>query len=79
MARTAAEQAIGVGFVTVSTAATYLGVSRSKVYWMMTAGELPYAKFGRSRRIPRDGLMNLARRCLVARAAGRPVDPREAS
>jgi excisionase family DNA binding protein len=36
---------------TVAGVARHLAVSRSKVYAMMDAGELPFVKFGRSRRI----------------------------
>ena len=46
-------------------AARFLGVSRSKVYAMMDAGELTYAKFGRSRRVPRRALLELAEKSLV--------------
>jgi excisionase family DNA binding protein len=53
------------GFADVPEAARFLKVSRSKVYMMMDNKELPYAKFGRSRRIPRKALMEYARSCLV--------------
>ena len=36
---------------TIAAVATHLAVSRSKVYTMMGAGELPFIKLGRSRRI----------------------------
>ncbi|MFD7978821.1 helix-turn-helix domain-containing protein [Streptomyces sp. NPDC059071] len=36
---------------TVKDAAEYLSFSRSTVYELMAAGELPYVKVGRSRRI----------------------------
>jgi excisionase family DNA binding protein len=55
-------------FVRVSEAAAHLGISRSKLYQMMDAGELVYAKFGKSRRIPREALEELARRALVVRS-----------
>ena len=35
----------------VADAAQFLALSRSKLYAMMDAGELPYVKIGRSRRI----------------------------
>jgi excisionase family DNA binding protein len=56
---------IGDGFATVPEAARFLGLSRAKVYQMMETRRLAYAKFGRSRRIPRRALHELARNCLV--------------
>jgi excisionase family DNA binding protein len=35
----------------VTKVAAFLSLSRSKVYAMMDAGELPFVKFGKSRRI----------------------------
>ena len=35
----------------VSAVAKFLNISRSKVYTMMDAGQLPYVKLGKSRRI----------------------------
>jgi excisionase family DNA binding protein len=52
------------GFIPVIEAARFLGLSRAKVYQMMDSGELRYAKFGRSRRIPRRALMELAERSI---------------
>lgn len=56
---------IADGFVEVVDAAKFLGVSRSKVYTLMDSAELVYAKFGRSRRIPKRALLEYAERCLV--------------
>jgi excisionase family DNA binding protein len=56
---------IGEGFVGVAEAARFLGLSRSKLYDLMDSGEIVYAKFGRSRRVPRKALLDLARRSLV--------------
>ena len=53
------------GFIPVAEAARFLGLSRAKLYQMMDAQELSYAKFGRSRRIPRRALREYAERCLV--------------
>lgn len=50
------------GLVTVAEAAGFLGVSKSMVYLLMERGELPYAKFGRARRVPRRGLVAIASR-----------------
>jgi excisionase family DNA binding protein len=56
---------VGDGFATVPEAARFLGLSRAKLYQMMDTRQLAYAKFGRSRRIPRRALHELARSCLV--------------
>jgi excisionase family DNA binding protein len=53
------------GFVDVPYAATFLKLSRGKVYGLMDAGQLRYAKFGRSRRIPRKALMEFAQKAVV--------------
>jgi excisionase family DNA binding protein len=55
----------GGGFVTVPEAAQFLRLSRAKVYALMDAGDLAYAKFGRSRRIPRRTLEEYVTRCMV--------------
>jgi excisionase family DNA binding protein len=60
--------ALGGGFVTVPEAAHLLRLSRAKVYSLMDAGELAYAKFGKARRIPREALEAYVRRCLVGGA-----------
>jgi excisionase family DNA binding protein len=54
------------GFATIPEAAKYLNLSRAKVYLMMDVGELKYAKFGRSRRIPWRALKEYAQQNLVA-------------
>lgn len=53
------------GFADVIQAADYLKLARSSVYKLMDNGELPYAKFGKSRRIPWRALREYAARCLV--------------
>jgi excisionase family DNA binding protein len=53
------------GFATVVEAAEFLRLSRAKVYLLMDARELSYAKFGKSRRVPRRALREYAERCLV--------------
>lgn len=40
----------------VTEVAKYLNLCRSSVYNLMDTGQLPYAKFGRSRRIPWDAV-----------------------
>ncbi len=48
------------GLVSVREAALFLSVSRSKLYELMDNGELKFVKLGRSRRIPRRALIDLA-------------------
>ena len=60
-----AEQIVEGGFDRVRDAAKFLGISVSQVYLLMDRGELRYAKFGRSRRIPHRALIEFAARSLV--------------
>jgi excisionase family DNA binding protein len=62
----AAAELIDEGFVKVHEAAKFLAVCRAKLYQLMDSGELRYAKFGKSRRIPRRALVEYAERNLVA-------------
>ena len=56
-----AEDSLAIdGFVDVGFAAQYLALSRAKVYQLMESGDLKFAKFGRSRRIPRLALLRYA-------------------
>jgi excisionase family DNA binding protein len=48
------------GLDTVGEAATFTGLSRSKLYAMMETGTLCYAKIGKCRRIPHRALVRLA-------------------
>ena len=50
------------GLLTVREAAAFLRISRSSLYVLMDRGELPFAKLGRSRRIPRRAVIELAAR-----------------
>lgn len=52
------------GLVPLAEAMTFLSVSRSTLYELMDKGVLPYAKIGRSRRVPKRALVELARRTL---------------
>jgi excisionase family DNA binding protein len=54
------------GFVEVNDAAEFLSVSRVTIYKLMDSGELAYAKFGRSRRIPKRALHEYAARQMVS-------------
>ena len=64
MAGSEQQALVADGLLTVKEAAAFLRLSRSSLYAMMDRGELPYAKLGRSRRIPRRGLVELAARGL---------------
>jgi excisionase family DNA binding protein len=52
------------GLARIAEAVTFLGLSRSKLYELMDAGDLPFVLLGRSRRIPRRALVELAARHL---------------
>ncbi len=55
------------GMLTVDAAAKFLSLSRTTIYDMMESGDLPYVKFGRSRRVPRRALIEAAAGALVTR------------
>lgn len=52
---------------TVNEVADFLSVSRSKVYSMMDDGDLPYVKFGKSRRVVWDDVLRLIEQSIVGR------------
>ena len=52
------------GLLTIKECAAFLRISRSKVYQLMDAGVLCYAKIGRSRRIPRRAVLDVAARAI---------------
>jgi len=45
------------GGMSVTEAARFLGVSRSTLYVLMAAGQLPYAKIGHRRVVPAEALV----------------------
>ena len=53
------------GFARVGEACEFLGLSRATLYLLMDSGELKYAKFGKSRRLPWRGLREFAERSMV--------------
>lgn len=55
------------GLATIREASRFLGISRAKLYSLMDAGELAYAKLGKSRRIPWRAIKELAERSMVVR------------
>lgn len=54
------EDLVADGLVGNPEAGEFLSVSRSKLYELMDSGDLPFVKLGRSRRIPRRALVELA-------------------
>ena len=52
----------------VTKVAAFLSLSRSKVYAMMDAGELPFVKFGKSRRIRWSDVLRLVDQNTIARS-----------
>ena len=54
------EELVADGLMTVRECSEFLHLSRSKIYELMDAGDLCYAKLGRSRRIPRRAVVELA-------------------
>jgi excisionase family DNA binding protein len=62
-----AEHLVEDGLDRVREAAKFLAISVSQAYVLMDRGELPYVKFGKSRRIPRRALIEFAKRNLIGR------------
>jgi len=52
----------------VTKVAQFLSLSRSKVYAMMDAGELPYVKLGKSRRVRWADVQRLVEENTISRA-----------
>ena len=52
------------GLMKVAAAAAFLSLSRATLYTLMNRGELPFVKIGRSRRIPKRAVVELAARGL---------------
>jgi len=55
------------GFFTITQASQFSSLCRSLLYNAMARGELPYAKVGTCRRIPRKALLDFMARHLVTR------------
>ena len=60
----AANRLVADGLLTVAEAASFLSVSRSRLYTLMDQGALAFVKLGHSRRIPRRAVVELAARSL---------------
>lgn len=59
------DEVVGKGFLTIAEALEFLRVSKAFLYAAMDRNELPYTKFGRSRRIPLQALIHYAADRLV--------------
>jgi excisionase family DNA binding protein len=57
---TKSESLVEDGLLSIEDAMAFLSISRSTLYELMEKGLLPWSKIGRSRRIPRRALVNLA-------------------
>ncbi len=60
MAASEQQALVADGLMTVSEAAAFLRLSRSSIYTLMDHGELAFVKLGRSRRVPRRAVVELA-------------------
>lgn len=65
MANLQAENLVGDGLVGIKEAARFLQISVAGLYALMGRGELAYCKIGRSRRIPKRALVELATKSMV--------------
>ena len=61
---TKGEDLVAEGLLTIVETAEFLSISRSKLYELMDTGELQFVKLGRSRRVPRRAVVELAARGL---------------
>jgi excisionase family DNA binding protein len=58
-------RAVDEGFASVAEASKFLSLSRATLYKLMDCGELAYAKFGRSRRLPWAALKEYAAKAMI--------------
>ena len=56
---TTADELLAEGALTVSAAVAHFGIGRTRLYELMTAGDLPYSQVGGRRLIPRVALRRL--------------------
>jgi excisionase family DNA binding protein len=59
-------RAVSEGFASLREAAEYLSLCRATLYKLMDGGELAYARFGRSRRVPWAALKEYAAKAMAA-------------
>jgi excisionase family DNA binding protein len=69
------ELLVSEGLQRISEAARFLGVSRSLVYKLIRAGQLPTVKLGKSRRVPVRAVRALATTNLVEATASALDEP----
>jgi len=62
------EDLVTDGLLTIDQAETFTGLGRTKLYKLMSSGELASVKIGVCRRIPRKALVALAARSVVTRS-----------
>jgi len=62
------EDLVRDGLLTIDQAESFTGLGKTKLYRLMSSGELAFAKIGVSRRIPRKALVALAARSVVTRS-----------
>ena len=67
------ESLVADGLLSVEEAMAFLSVGRTTVYELMDKGFLPYAKIGRSRRVPRRAVVELAAANLHGGSALLPI------
>lgn len=51
---------VAAGLMTVGQVEKFLNLSRSKIYCLMSDGALPFCRIGRSRRVPRQAVLQFA-------------------
>lgn len=56
------ENLCALGLLTVPEAASFLRISRSKLYLLMKNGELPFVRLGGCRRVPKLAVVQIAER-----------------
>lgn len=59
------EELVNSGMAKVKEVSEFLSLSRAMIYKLMETGQLQYVKIGRSRRIPRLSMKELAKECLI--------------
>ncbi len=53
------------GLLTIAEAEKFTGLKKSTLYKLMERGDIPYAKIGSARRIPKVGLAHYLQKCLI--------------
>lgn len=66
ISNTQAAELCADGLISVPDAARFLGVCRAEVYLQMNRGNLPSAKIGKRRLIPRRAVVDMAAKAVIA-------------